>query len=469
MSMFKRRVLSFFLALVVLLVSLLGVLPVRAGAVVPVGLVESALASYSVSAGYSWYSSDSGDAMIASISNLYNTFYNAVSQDFQNLLTLAEIASGTNLPSGSRGYVYLDNSGQMVITKAAVDMFQQFCDWVQSEYSIPDYSDSPVSVVSSDFRFVSNASFSFVSVYCDSLVTYGNKSFYVYPVSLGLNYLGGDTYISTGTVPGWTSYFCLVRGGQYYTSWSVNPSIDSTDLGFLWLRSGNSYVSNNVLSLEPGEKQSSAAPMVSSSVSIDWLPIATSSASDFDSLDVSTLVSSSSVSSLAASIGSQVIDLAEQASDDDAVVIGVGAGIGSTAQDIVDIVGQGIKAQTLDPSVSITAEAVIDTPVQPYPDIDGLGLPSLGAALVSRFPFCIPWDFVDTLRLVAVDPRPPVFDVDLVPQSFKSRIGMTGDTTFHVDLSGPQYAKVFLAIRWATLVSFCLGLALLTKRLIWTA
>lgn len=54
------------------------------------------------------------------------------------------------------------------------------------------------------------------------------------------------------------------------------------------------------------------------------------------------------------------------------------------------MVAQGIKAQTLNPSVSITAEAVIDTPVQPYPDIDGLGLPELGAALVERFPSAFP-------------------------------------------------------------------------------
>lgn len=73
--------------------------------------------------------------------------------------------------------------------------------------------------------------------------------------------------------------------------------------------------------------------------------------------------------------------------------------------------------------MSITAESVIDTPVQPYPDIDGLGLPELGAALVSRFPFCIPWDFVDTVRLLNAEPVAPDIAVDLFPLLSRVKLG----------------------------------------------
>lgn len=461
MSMFKRRVLSFFLAVAVLLVSLLGVLPVRAGAVVPVGLIESAFASYAVSSGYQFHSEQMDD-------NLFLGLFRELYDDFVTVMAAAgeEIRSWDAYTNKD---VYIDSNGQIVISYGVAQDWAGAMEWIQSHYDIQDGGEA-VEVVP--------------PVSGGTAIVSGNVNTVDYPVRFAsvsrvvAHFYGSDityTYVYANSRS--VSTVCLLPAPGNSYGWIISCSLEPFSAGTSTSTAGNELdpdryypVDTVTFNGQSFYRSYFQAYLSDSSLPVNYL---TGSSVDVNFLCYEMLFGDTStvggVAGMAASIASTVIDVAQGATEDDSLVIGVGAAAGSTAAEIAQEVASGIRAGTLEPAVTVTATDVIDTPVQPYPDIDGLGLPSLGAALVSRFPFCIPWDFVDTLKLVAADPRPPVFDVDLVPQSFKGRIGMTADTSFHVDLSGPTYAKVFLAIRWATLVSFCLGLALLTKRLIWTA
>ena len=455
----RNRILFFFLASLVLLGSVFSCLPMWSSAIVPVGLVQSALASYIASTGYKlWNENGTGDQLLNSLAALYDGPF----------LAFAESSLGVNIEVNDLSYyasndmVYLDSSGQIVIRKAAADMFQQFADWIQSEYDVQVGSSSPTQVLAgSGGSYTNGSGLNCFKLNLTTPIRFNNSNNYFADLLIPI----GDSYTDGGLstpvyVCSQTSqsiYATAYNGYAYYYA----VSNGNFHLCQFWPQ-GNQYITVESLSPFAGRWYKD--------ISIDGrsnlLPVSTS---DPVGQPIDDLVVSGGVASLGVSLAQAVTDVIGQAQDDDAVVIGVGAGVGSTAQDIADLVAQGVKAQTLNPSVSITAESVIDTPVQPYPDIDGLGLPQLGAALVERFPFCIPWDFVDTVRLLNADPVAPNIAVDLFPAGFKSKVGITGSTEFHINLGDEKYAKIGTFCRWGSLIGFCFGLAILTKRMIWTA
>ena len=351
-------------------------------------------------------------------------------------------------------------------------MFQEFADWIQTEYNVTVGSDSPTQVVQPSGGVVTNSNAGDATLFyrpncfpngvavAQNSITYYDVVKYErkeYTLSFTSGYSSGFTYSSYRRGP------VVVSESPF--SITVNSYTDSSVQGLT--KSGQRFY-YYVYPLT-GYNQANASFNTSTSTTYNLNNYSQSElAADYYTF-VTTGTMSGGVSSLGVTLAQAVADVVGQAKEDDAVVIGVGASAGATAQDIADMVAQGIKAQTLNPSVSITAEAVIDTPVQPYPDIESLGLPQLGAALVERFPFCIPWDFVDTLRLFSADPQPINIKVDLIPQRIKTSVGITSDTSFDIDLSGEQYAKIGVFCRWGSLIAFCFGLFLLTKRLVWTA
>ena len=461
-----RKIMSCFLAGLCVLLSVLGCIPMRGYAVVPLSLVESALASYTVSAGYKWYSDGSASEMSQSITNLYNTWYDAVGKNIDGVLTLAQFAAGYGLPLDSRGYVYLDNSGQIVITKVAADVFQQFSDWIETEYSVTIGSDTPTQVISG----VTSDSFSdgngvqarlFTANTADELYnTSGNSlgAHYFSSVPIGL-YNGYDCYLMA-EVP--ASIYLTFYNNRMYGR-SSDEVVFSTAL-----RQGSQFVFSAVtFGPEANELGKWFNTYVNYTDKFSLVP--TSSVNPLNFASAALSPDASGVASLGVTLAQAVADVVGQAQDDDAVVIGVGAGVGATAQDIAGLVADGIKAGTLEPSVSITAEAVIDTPVQPFPDIDGLGLPSLGAELVNRFPFCIPWDFVDIVRLFAAEPVAPRFQFDIVPDRVKAFCSISQSTSIDLNMGDSKFEKIGVFCRWGSLIGFCWGLVMLTKRMIWTA
>ncbi len=150
---------------------------------------------------------------------------------------------------------------------------------------------------------------------------------------------------------------------------------------------------------------------------------------------------------------------------------GIALDVGAAATMDLDMVLQGVLDDVLAGELTSTMEAageeVVDPPAEELPDVDELGLPALGAALTSRFPFSIPWDFFRAVKLVAAPAKAPRFEVDFMAP-IEHRVGQwQGDTTIVLDFS--EYAIIGQISRWTSTIGFCLMLAGATKRLIWTA
>lgn len=96
-------------------------------------------------------------------------------------------------------------------------------------------------------------------------------------------------------------------------------------------------------------------------------------------------------------------------------------------------------------------------PVTPPDDPDLRGL------ILEKFPFCLPWDLYNVVKLLAANPEPPDWKIDfLVP--LKSKIPFVGST--QIDINMANYSQVGLVIRWTTLIGFCLFLILITRMII---
>ena len=106
-------------------------------------------------------------------------------------------------------------------------------------------------------------------------------------------------------------------------------------------------------------------------------------------------------------------------------------------------------------------------PDEQAPDLDGLGLPALGAALTTRFPFSIPWDVVRGIKLLAAPAEAPYWEVDFLAPIAGRVGGWKGSTKVVIDMG--QYEIIGQLCRWTSTIGFCLILAGGTKKLIWTA
>lgn len=91
---------------------------------------------------------------------------------------------------------------------------------------------------------------------------------------------------------------------------------------------------------------------------------------------------------------------------------------------------------------------------------------SLGAVFVSKFPFCIPWDMYNAVKLLAAPAKTPYWEVDfLAPIS--SRVGgWRGSTKVVIDMG--EYEIIGQLSRWVSTILFCATLISGTKKLIWT-
>lgn len=183
---------------------------------------------------------------------------------------------------------------------------------------------------------------------------------------------------------------------------------------------------------------------------------------------------SESISSSVANIGSLSVDRSESMSyipEGIEAKQGIALDIGAAETMDLDLVLQGVLDDVLAGELTSTMEAaweaVVDPPAEEITDVDNLGLPALGAALTSRFPFSIPWDFFRAVQLLAAPAKAPYFEVDFMEPLEDDVGGWQGDTTVILDFS--EYAIIGQISRWTSTIGFCLMLAGATKRLIWTA
>lgn len=88
------------------------------------------------------------------------------------------------------------------------------------------------------------------------------------------------------------------------------------------------------------------------------------------------------------------------------------------------------------------------------PSASDLTLPDL---IISKFPFCIPFDVYNMFALLAADPVEPVFVIPV-------QIGSLVDETITIDFS--QFSQIIAIVRWGEYACFVAGLALVTRNYI---
>lgn len=167
----------------------------------------------------------------------------------------------------------------------------------------------------------------------------------------------------------------------------------------------------------------------------------------------------------------EVLDRLTALEEGQSIALDVGATQSMEIQDILQGILDAILAGDLAASAEIvdTAEVPVD-PEEPDPPVVPVvpsGLDKLGAALISRFPFSIPWDVYKGVTLLAAPPKAPYFEVDFMAPIADRVGGWKGSTKIVLDFS--EYEIIGQVCRWTSTIGFCLMLASGTKRLIWTA
>lgn len=89
-----------------------------------------------------------------------------------------------------------------------------------------------------------------------------------------------------------------------------------------------------------------------------------------------------------------------------------------------------------------------------WPSAGDISLPKL---IISKFPFCIPFDVARLIGLLEADPKTPIFHVPL-------KVGTILDEEIVLDLS--QWDNAVRIIRWGELIVFVAGLVLVTRNYI---
>lgn len=95
-----------------------------------------------------------------------------------------------------------------------------------------------------------------------------------------------------------------------------------------------------------------------------------------------------------------------------------------------------------------------DKPNVNWPSAGDISLPKL---IISKFPFCIPFDVARLIGLLEADPKTPIFHVPL-------KVGTILDEEIVLDLS--QWDNAVRIIRWGELLVFVAGLVLVTRNYI---
>lgn len=123
-----------------------------------------------------------------------------------------------------------------------------------------------------------------------------------------------------------------------------------------------------------------------------------------------------------------------------------------------------VPSITADPSTSpVPTPVPTPNPSPEYEDVESLGLPALGDALMDKFPFCLPEDLGRLLNIFTAERQTPKWEVDLY-EPLHGKIPMQGDTMLIIDLG--EYEEIGQITRWASVIGFCLFLLVVTKEFI---
>ncbi len=149
-----------------------------------------------------------------------------------------------------------------------------------------------------------------------------------------------------------------------------------------------------------------------------------------------------------------------------------------TSPDLTEAGGQDNPSVDPTPSTGLTPGQITGAVTEALPDSGSVlgdqtieetmdNSDDLQTAFISKFPFCIPWDVVQAIELLAAPPVTPRWEIDLYGP-LQGKWGFHAETTsIVIDLTPLEPAAV--VTRWVSTIMFIYGLASATKRYIWTA
>ena len=442
-----RRFFSSFLACLLLVSSF--VLPFSARAVLPIAFYQSALLSFCASAGLNFSGGSDFGQLISGLGSLFDDW--------------AANNGNPSLSSLSDGITY-DTLGHFVLSSFVSSLFYDFSEGIVHDHSMDVGSSATVGGSAQLYTPGGN-----LVVPCKWVSTDANARAYFGPAA--------EIIYNGAAYPLW---ICLDNAQNSQEGVIIYCSIVPEDPGStasqkfarIWCAANVSHyyefqIGGYGLTYGPYSLDSQFRNKVNLTLSTSGTSFSSLSSFDRNTVYISDLVQSGS-GGFTAKLREALSDLGERVAAAQSMIIDVGAEEGSNALDIIDAVSVGAAAADFAPTASVMATEIIDTPVQPYPDIDSLGLPELGLALTSRFPFSIPWDISAIYSALSHESIPPVKSFQLIPSSVLARWGINADTTITIDLTDSKYSVLLAIIHWSSIIGFCFALAVMTKRYVWT-
>ena len=92
-------------------------------------------------------------------------------------------------------------------------------------------------------------------------------------------------------------------------------------------------------------------------------------------------------------------------------------------------------------------------------DLSSLTMPK---TIATVFPFCIPWDFYNGIKLLSAEPEAPYFEVPFEIPEYKSFPGFK--KMIVVDFS--KYSSAFAVVRWTMFIMFMFALCFITFKIV---
>lgn len=109
---------------------------------------------------------------------------------------------------------------------------------------------------------------------------------------------------------------------------------------------------------------------------------------------------------------------------------------------------------------NVAADSLVEVKPESLVDDD-----TLTGLFVTKFPWCIPFDLYFAISAFAADPVTPEFEIDLFEGVSWDSLDLSGT---EMTLSFEAFERVAAVTRWSTLIVYCAGLAMITKRMIWS-
>ena len=132
---------------------------------------------------------------------------------------------------------------------------------------------------------------------------------------------------------------------------------------------------------------------------------------------------------------------------------------GTSIGDLITTIINNIDV-TEDTDTDLIDEVEIEVPQEiADSELSSLTMPK---TIATVFPFCIPWDFYNGIKLLSAEPEAPYFEVPFEIPEYKSFPGFK--KMIVVDFS--KYSSAFAVVRWTMFAMFMFGLCFITFKIV---